>query len=80
MTGQTAPRQHWIDKAVDTARDADKMARHAETAAHSDDQSDKVPGFTAVGALYADVARTYAAIAQACPQTPAEDTVEGIDG
>lgn len=77
---QQTPRQHWIDKAVDAARDADKMARHAETAAHSDNQRDKVPGLATAGALYADVARTYTAIAQAFPEAAAENTAEGTDG
>lgn len=53
---------------------AKELAKYADSAAHNPDNRAKVPTFAAAGALWADVARSYAALAQAMPDT--ETTTE----
>lgn len=69
------------DKALTEARAAAaksrRLAEHVENAAHGGDSQGKVPRLAAAGALWADVARSYAAIAAALPAT--EPTAEDTD-
>ncbi|MER8004970.1 hypothetical protein [Streptomyces sp. NPDC094149] len=44
---------------------AERLADHAENAAHSNDNRHKAAPFAAAGALWADIARSHAAIADA---------------
>lgn len=60
-------RDQALNQAVDSIRSAEVLARHAESAAHSDDHRHKAAAFAAAGALRADIARTYAALAQTLP-------------
>ncbi|MDW4904447.1 hypothetical protein RB628_03610 [Streptomyces sp. ADMS] len=61
------------DQALTEARHAvgraKELATYAESAAHSFDNRAKAPTFAAAGALWADVARSYATLAQAMPET-----------
>jgi hypothetical protein len=65
------------DEAIDTARDAARrattLAGHAESAAHHADRKSKVPLFAAAGAVWADTARAWAAIAAALPEPATDD-------
>lgn len=61
------------DAAVTTA---DRLARTAEWFAQSDDQRAKTAPYATVGALWADIAGTHAAIAAALPDTTVEDTAD----
>jgi hypothetical protein len=47
---------------------AERFAGDAEAAAESYDNRNKVAPLTAIGALYADIARTHAAIAATMPE------------
>lgn len=53
---------------------AERLADHAENAAHSNDNRHKAAPLAAAGALWADIARTHAAIAAA--KTDTDDTPE----
>ncbi|MEU9913168.1 hypothetical protein [Streptomyces sp. NPDC051001] len=50
------------------------LAGHAENAAHNNDLRHKAPGFAAAGAAWADVARSYTAIAAVLPEPKPEPT------
>ena len=62
-------RDQAIAEARSAADRAKSLARDAENAAHNRDIRDRVPNFAAAGALWADTARAYAALAQALPET-----------
>ena len=47
---------------------AKTLAGHAENAAHNNDLRHKAPGFAAAGAAWADVARSYTALAAVLPE------------
>lgn len=66
-------RDEAITKARDAARSAATLAGHAESAAHHSDRQSKVPLFAAAGAVWADTARAYAAIAAALPAPATDD-------
>jgi hypothetical protein len=55
---------------------AERIAGHAESAAHADDPNrrHKVAAFTAVAAAWADIARTHTALAEALPESETETT------
>lgn len=62
-------RQDYLDQALRAATRAAVLAEQAEDAARHPDNKAKVPALAAAGALWADVARSYTAIAQATPET-----------
>ncbi|MFF7310541.1 hypothetical protein [Streptomyces sp. NPDC008137] len=47
---------------------AERLAGYAEDAAHSHNDRHRAEPFAAVGALWADIARTHAALAAALPE------------
>jgi hypothetical protein len=55
-----------VNRAVSNARDAERYAR-------TDDHRHKAGPLAAAGALWADIARAHAAIAQALPETESAD-------
>ncbi|WP_371646475.1 hypothetical protein [Streptomyces mirabilis] len=63
-------RQHYLDTADEALRKASQLANYAENAAHHPDNRRTTGNLAAAGALYADIARSAAAIAQAMPETP----------
>jgi hypothetical protein len=62
-------REQALDEALTAARNARALARRVEDAAHSGDTYGSIPRLAAAGALWADTARAYAAIAAAKPET-----------
>jgi hypothetical protein len=62
-------RDQALNEAINAARNAAKLAEYAGNAAHSGDSQGKVPRLAAAGALWADLARSYAAIAAVTPET-----------
>ncbi|MEU2734681.1 hypothetical protein ABZ656_04300 [Streptomyces sp. NPDC007095] len=66
-------RQDYLDTADKALQKAGQLADYAESAAHNPTPQRKAADLAAAGALYADIARSAAAIAQAMPETP-EDT------
>jgi hypothetical protein len=71
-------RQHYLDTADKALRKAEQLAGYAESAAHHPDHRRTTANLAAAGALYADVARSAAAIAQALPED-AQDAPEETD-
>jgi hypothetical protein len=67
--------QHYLDTADKALQKAGQLADYAESAAHHPDNRRKTADLAAAGALYADIARSAAAIAQAMPQD-AQDATE----
>lgn len=67
-------RDQAIAEARTAADRAKSLARDAENACQNRDLRDRVPNFAAAGALWADTARAYAALAQALPETVDENT------
>ena len=61
-------REQALDEASTAARNARALARRVEDAAHSGDSYGSIPRLAAAGALWADTARAYAAIAAALPE------------
>lgn len=75
-------REQALAKARDAASRAAVLAGHAESTAHSDDPNrrHKVAQFAAAGAVWADVSRSYAALAAATPELqPEPETATGDD-
>ncbi|MGW0537828.1 hypothetical protein [Streptomyces sp. NPDC003032] len=67
-------REDALYRACRYAGKAARLAEHAEDKNHyASSERHQVPGITAVGTLYADIARTYAAIAQATPADTGEE-------
>ncbi|WP_406100811.1 hypothetical protein [Streptomyces canus] len=62
-------REQAINEAINAADKAKRLAEHAGNAADNGDSQGKVPRLAAAGALWADLARSYAAIAAATPET-----------
>ncbi|MEH0423141.1 hypothetical protein [Streptomyces sp. B21-083] len=58
-----------LTEARNAAAKAKRLAEHAESAAHSTSRQSDVKIFAAAGTTWADVARSYAAIAAALPET-----------
>lgn len=69
-------RDEAIDKAFTAAHRAAVLADHAESASHHADRQSKVPQFAAAGAVWADTARAWAAIATVLPEPKADDDTE----
>ena len=65
-------REQILLQALEAADTAKRLAVHAESAAHSGERRGQTPHFAAAGAAWADVARSYAAIAQLLPETETE--------
>ena len=75
-------RDEAIANACEAAERADVLADHAEGAAHHADRKSKVPLFAAAGAVWADTARAWAAIAAVLPEPKpkaADDTTPDYD-
>ncbi|MEU0587242.1 hypothetical protein [Streptomyces sp. NPDC006132] len=62
-----------LNCADEALRRAENLAGDAEDAARSFDYRHKAEPLAAAGALYADIARTHAAIAAALPETEPTD-------
>ncbi|MGW2226811.1 hypothetical protein [Streptomyces formicae] len=67
METQPSPREQALRLARQYAREAATIAITAQDKNRYSDGKPQVANLTAIGALYADVSRTYAAIAQAEP-------------
>lgn len=65
-------RQAALTQALDAAFQAEELARRTESAARSFDNRHQTQPLAQAGALWADVARAYAAIAAALPAADAE--------
>lgn len=63
-------RQDYLDTADQALQKAGRLADYAESSAHHPDSWRKTADLAAAGALYADIARSAAAIAAALPETP----------
>lgn len=61
-------RDQALNEAINAASNARTLAQHAANAADNGDSQGKVPRLAAAGALWADTARAYAAIAAATPE------------
>lgn len=68
MTEMT--REQAMAEARNAADRAKRLADYADNAAQNGDSQGKVPRLAAAGALWADTARAYAAIAAVTPETP----------
>lgn len=66
-------RQEAIAKAEDAANKAAKLAAEADRRANHADYQSRVTPVAEAGAVWADVARSYAAIAAVLPETTKED-------
>lgn len=66
-------REQALTEARNAAARAKTLAGHAESAAHNLDREGRVPMLAAAGALWADTARAYAALAAALPQDTPKD-------
>lgn len=66
-------REQILKQAIDAAATAKRLAGHAESAAHSTERYHYTERYAAAGAAWADVARSYAAIAQLLPETETAD-------
>lgn len=64
-------REQALAQARIAANKSKKFAEYAGNAADGGDSQGKVPRLAAAGALWADTARAYAAIAAATPETEA---------
>jgi hypothetical protein len=60
-------RQQALNEAINAAHNAKVYARKAENAADNGDSQGRVPRLAAVAAAWADVSRSYTAIAAATP-------------
>lgn len=65
-------REQALNEARIAASRAENLARHAESAAHHPDHRTKTAPLAAAGALWADTARAYAALAAVLPETAEE--------
>jgi hypothetical protein len=63
-------RQQALTEAGNAADKARRSAEYVDNVVAGGDSQGKVPRLAAAGALWADVARSYAAIAAATPETP----------
>lgn len=61
-----------LDMADDAVLRAEDIAREAQRAVEDGDSLGRIPRLTAVGAVWADIARAHAAIAAALPETKTE--------
>jgi hypothetical protein len=61
-------REQARNEAINAASNAKQLARRVEDAAFSGDSMGTIPRFAAAGALWADTARAYAAIAATLPE------------
>ncbi|WP_030682075.1 hypothetical protein [Streptomyces cellulosae] len=66
----------YIRLAFNAVSRAASLAEDAEDAAHSDDRRNQAAPLAAAGALWADVARSYTAIAEALPESNLGDPTE----
>ncbi|WP_406168364.1 hypothetical protein [Streptomyces sp. NBC_00996] len=66
-------RQTYLTRAEAAVERAASLARDAEKYARSEDYRSKAVPYAAAGALWADMTRSHAAIAQAMPAT--DDTI-----
>ncbi|AZM54152.1 hypothetical protein DMA15_17545 [Streptomyces sp. WAC 01529] len=66
-------RAEYLDLARQYAREAAHLATSAKEKTQQPTEHHKVANIAAVGALHADIARTYAAIAQATPTGPDQE-------
>lgn len=64
-------RDQALTEARNAADKAKRLAEHAGNAADNGDSQGKVPRLAAAGALWADTARAYAALAAVLPETEA---------
>lgn len=71
-------RQHYLDTADEALRKSVQLAKDAADAAYHPDNRRKTGNLAAAGALYADIARSAAAIAQAMPEDT-QDATEDTD-
>ncbi|MFF1743893.1 hypothetical protein [Streptomyces mirabilis] len=71
-------RQHYLDTADKALRESMQLAKDAKDTAYHPDNRRKTGNLAAAGALYADIARSAAAIAQAMPED-AQDATEDTD-
>ncbi|MGW0417514.1 hypothetical protein [Streptomyces sp. NPDC003015] len=67
-------RQQALDVAITAASNSKALARRVEDMAFSGDSMGQLPRFAQAGALWAEVAEAYAAIAAVLPETQTEDT------
>lgn len=67
MDTDPTTQQQYVRLAWDAASKAAQLAEHAENAARQRGKQDQVAPLAAAGALWADVARSYAAIATVLP-------------
>jgi NaMN:DMB phosphoribosyltransferase len=63
-------REQAIAEAREAADKARRSAEHVDHAVAGGDSQGSIPRLSAAGALWADTARAYAAIAAALPETP----------
>ncbi|MCX4858964.1 hypothetical protein [Streptomyces canus] len=61
-------RQQALNEAINAAHNAKVYARKAENAADNGDHQGRVPQLAAAAAAWADVSRSYTAIANALPE------------
>ncbi|WP_330265311.1 hypothetical protein [Streptomyces griseorubiginosus] len=68
-------REQALTEAQNAAAKAKRLAQYAESAAHSSDPNHyiKTNRLAEAGALWADTARAYTALALALPEPPADD-------
>lgn len=64
--------EQYVRRAWNAVGRAEILAQHAEGAAHSVDRQEQAPALAAAGSLWADIARTYTAIAAALPESHPE--------
>lgn len=65
-------REQIIAQALDAANRAKALATQAESASHSIERHHQTERFAAAGATWADVARSYAAVAELLTETETE--------
>ncbi|WP_406345520.1 hypothetical protein [Streptomyces sp. NBC_00648] len=70
-------RDQALNEALNAATRAKTLAEHVESAAHSVDFRHKATALAAAGGLWTNVARSYAAIAKAAPETVDENPADG---
>ncbi|OPG03054.1 hypothetical protein B1R27_30000 [Streptomyces sp. GKU 895] len=71
-------RDEAIEKARDAARSAAVLAGRAATAVDHTDRRSKVPLLAAAGAVWADVSRSYSALAAVLPKPATDDETQEV--
>ncbi|MGW4139359.1 hypothetical protein ACWELV_21590 [Streptomyces mirabilis] len=67
-------RQDYLDIADEALREASLLAKRAASAAYGQGRHNETQDHAAAGALWADVARSAAAVARALPEDAPEET------